>query len=191
MENTEKKVKNKGNAFWKQRSKHGRDKIFANPESLWAEAESYFQWCDTHTIGRNKLMRPYTLHGLCFYLKIGFTTWQLYKKRPEFKEMTEQIELVIYNNKFTGASIGIFNGNIIARDLGLVDKQDHTIGQQKQQDLSMLTDDELMIYWDLQKKIENGQQYTGGNVQTANLQLHNRIERSETPEAGRCIDGTN
>jgi hypothetical protein len=36
----------KGNQFWKLRSKHGRDKLFASPELLLESACEYFQWCD-------------------------------------------------------------------------------------------------------------------------------------------------
>ena len=35
-----------------------------------------------------------------------------------------KIEEIIYNQKFEGAAVGIFNSNIIARDLGLSDKKD-------------------------------------------------------------------
>lgn len=36
----------KGNQFWKLRSKHGRDKLFATPELMWEAACEYFEWCD-------------------------------------------------------------------------------------------------------------------------------------------------
>ena len=36
----------KNNSFWKQRQKHGRDKIFASPDALWSAACEYFAWCD-------------------------------------------------------------------------------------------------------------------------------------------------
>ena len=36
----------KGNQFWKLRSKHGRDKLFATPDLLWEAACEYFEWCD-------------------------------------------------------------------------------------------------------------------------------------------------
>ena len=38
----------KGNQFWKLRSKHGRDKLFATPDLLWQAACEYFEWCDKH-----------------------------------------------------------------------------------------------------------------------------------------------
>jgi hypothetical protein len=36
----------KSNQFWKLRSKHGRDKLFATPELLWEASVEYFEWCD-------------------------------------------------------------------------------------------------------------------------------------------------
>jgi hypothetical protein len=38
----------KGNQFWKLRSKHGRDKLFATADLLWEAACEYFEWCDEH-----------------------------------------------------------------------------------------------------------------------------------------------
>lgn len=185
----EKKGKNIGNQFWKLRSKHGKDKIFANPDLLWQEACNFFEWCDRHPIGRNKLMRPYTLKGLCIFLDIAFTTYQLYKKREEFKEVIERIEMICDTQKFTLAATNYLNANIISRDLGLVDKQEHTLDK-KEADLSVLTDDELKLYYQLQQKIQNGQQFTAGTIQTENIRLHNGVERSEAPEAGSGTIGT-
>ena len=36
----------------------------------------------------------------------------------------DDIEKIIYRQKFEGAAAGLLNANIIARDLGLRDKQD-------------------------------------------------------------------
>jgi hypothetical protein len=85
----------KGNKFWKLRSKHGRDKLFATPELLWEAACEYFEWCEQNPffedqvqkikgiIGYDgekqiygekiihepiKKMRPFTIHALCLYL---------------------------------------------------------------------------------------------------------------------------
>jgi len=35
-----------GNQFWKLRSEHGRDKLFATPSLMWDAACEYFQWCE-------------------------------------------------------------------------------------------------------------------------------------------------
>jgi hypothetical protein len=193
----DKRIKNQ---FWKERSKHGRDKIFESPELLFEEACKYFQWCDEHPLQEEKvfgtkyktkvdLMRAYTLQGLCLFLGITIKTWQRYRKRPDFSDKVEEIEMIIYDQKFTGAAVNLLNANIISRDLGLIDKQEHTLDR-KQGDLSALTDDELQIYYDLQKKIENGQHNTPGIIQTPEIQLHYRAERSESQETGGSFINT-
>jgi hypothetical protein len=127
----------KENQFWKLRSKHGRDKIFSNPEILWQEACTFFEWCDSNPLSEQKAfgtgkklsverMRAYTMKGLCYFLKIGESTYNDYKHRDEFKEVIEQIEQVLFNQKFTGAAAGLLNANIISRDLGLKDVADLT-----------------------------------------------------------------
>ena len=155
----------KGNEFWKLRSKHGRDKLFANPELLWEAACEYFQWCNDNpwmkmeqsraktsmkielesgeidTIEPDTLIglptaRPYTLTGLCLYLNCSASYFRTFKSiRNEIKDdkltdlekdfltIITRIEETIYTQKFEGATVGAFNANIIARDLGLIDKQ--------------------------------------------------------------------
>lgn len=134
----------KGNQFWKLRNKHGRDKLFASPELLWKAACEYFEWCDTTPLLEQKLfayqgdiqkdvvthMRPYTLTGLCFYLECSEAYFREFKSSTpkggeDFLTVIEQIEQIIYNQKFEGAAAGFFNANIIARDLGLKDVQNH------------------------------------------------------------------
>lgn len=135
----------KGNQFWKLRSKHGRDKLFATPELLWSAACEYFQWCDENPMieidYRGKFLekveipklRPYTLHGLCLYLDTSTSFWREFRSNckesaKDFLSVISRIEEIIYNQKFEGAASGFLNPNIIARDLGLADKQgiDHT-----------------------------------------------------------------
>lgn len=124
------------NKFWQLRSKHGRDKIFSTPSILWESACEYFQWCednpwqeqdwvgkDGDEVTKNKV-RPYTLSGLCVYLECGEQTLRDYGKREDFSEVYTRIEQIIRTQKFEGAATGFFNANIIARDLGLSDKQE-------------------------------------------------------------------
>lgn len=127
-----------GNQFWKARSKSGRDKIFKTPESLWSAAEEYFQWIEDNPLlegkaaqfqgkfvyGDVKKMRAMTIYGLCRFLHINFKTWQLYKERDDFIHITNEIEEIIKEQKFTGAAADLLNANIIARDLGLADKKE-------------------------------------------------------------------
>jgi hypothetical protein len=127
----------KGNQFWKNRSKHGRDKIFSSPEMLLQAAVEYFDWCDANPwykhdfVGKDATEvwkateRPYTMSGLCVYIGCCEQTIRDYKKeRKDFVEVITHIETIIYTQKFEGATVGAFNSNIIARDLGLRDKQD-------------------------------------------------------------------
>ena len=71
------------------------------------------------------LMRAYTWEGLELYL--GLTSLRHYKTDPDYKDFLQvigHIEKIIYAQKFTGAAAGLLNANIIARDLGLSDKQE-------------------------------------------------------------------
>lgn len=124
------------NQFWKLRSTHGREKIFHSKEQLWKEACEFFAWCDANPLVEEKVFgtgkrmevkhpRPYTIQGLCFFLEIGIRTWNDYKNKPgyeDFSPVIEQIELVVFEQKFSGAAVGFFAERLITRDLGLVDK---------------------------------------------------------------------
>lgn len=133
----------KGNEFWRLRSKHGRDKLFATPELLWEAACEYFEWCEENplyetkafayqgTIVTEKLpkMRAMTLSQLCMYLDCNEAYFRTFKSQlpddeKDFNTVIAKIEQIIYNQKFQGASADLLNANIIARDLGLKEKTD-------------------------------------------------------------------
>lgn len=141
-----------GNQFWKVRSSHGRNPIFASPDAMWEAACEYFEWVEANPLYEDKLtsyqgvnthepvakMRAMTIDGLCLFLDIGVQTFHDYKARDDFSEVTARIERVIRSQKFAGAAADLLNANIIARDLGLVDKTDVKVAL-----VSDLTDDEL------------------------------------------------
>lgn len=125
----------KNNKFWEARSKHGRDKLFATPELMWEAAVEYFKWCednpikDSRSFGQRDVQRPFTMQGLCAYLNCNAAYFRTFKAQlPEgekdFNTVIQDIEETIYRQKYEHAVIGIFKENIIARDLGLVDKQE-------------------------------------------------------------------
>lgn len=138
----------KGNQFWKLRSKHGRDKLFASPDLLWGAASEYFEWCDSNPLmevdyrGKDVTavelprMRAYTMEGLCLYLDVnvvyfnhfeeGLKNKEQSKEKQDFSKVITRIRDIIYTQKFTGAAAGFLNANIIARDLGLKEKSDLT-----------------------------------------------------------------
>jgi len=128
-----------GNEFWKQRTTHGRTKLFKTPESLLKAAYEYFQWCLENPLNEliiqgNKewavpKMRAMTESGLCIFLDIQRPTLDNYcsnKKYKEYFAVVSRIKDIIRTQKFEGAAAGLLNPNIIARDLGLSDKQEHT-----------------------------------------------------------------
>lgn len=135
----------KGNQFWKLRSKHGRDVIFKTPELLWEAACEYFEatdarkWVKKDWVGKDatevsrETETPYTLSGLCLYLDCSREWWNKFKNenREDFLQVVTRIDQIIYTQKFEGASVGAFNANIIARDLGLKEQTDLTTGGEK------------------------------------------------------------
>jgi len=135
-----------GNEFWKLRSKHGRDKIFATPELMLEAAYEYFQWCVDNPLievdfkGSHAMqveipkIRAFTLHGLCIYLDVNTVYFNQFEiglkgkdddEAKDFSKVITRIREIIYDQKFTGAAAGFLNPNIIARDLGLVDKSEN------------------------------------------------------------------
>ena len=148
-----------GNQNWKLRSKHGRDKIFSDPEILIDAVGEYFSWAEKNPWYRSEsirsgglagkvvkvpIERPLTLKALVHFLGISFDTWQLYKNRTEFCEIITTIEAYMYTQKLEGSIVGVFSGNIISRLLGLVDKKEQNIIEEKEEyDYSKLTTEEL------------------------------------------------
>jgi hypothetical protein len=72
------------------------------------------------------LPRATTLQGLWGFLDMSDTAWYQYVKKEEFREVTKEVTTRMYSHKFNGAAAGLFNPNIIARDLGLSEKVDNT-----------------------------------------------------------------
>lgn len=134
-----------GNEFWKLRSKHGRDKLFATPELMWDAACEYFQWCIDNPLievdfrGKNNekielpKMRAFTEIGLCHYLDCNTLYFNQFEKsligkdddfNRDFSKVCSRVRNIIRDQKFIGAAAGFLNANIIARELGLTEKQE-------------------------------------------------------------------
>jgi len=142
---------------------------FDSPEDMWQGACEYFEWMSSRPqyearpfqfkgmvfMQNIPKRRPFTLKGLLVFFDMSIYVWGGYKNRrgPGYAYIVEKIENVIYTQKFEGAAVDLFNANIIARDLGLRDSQEHTGPGggplQTQQiitqttDLTKLTDTEL------------------------------------------------
>lgn len=125
-----------GNRFWEARSSHGRSPIFAKPDDLWSAAVEYFEWVEENPLYEEKVfngkegivratiakMRAMTISGLCVFLDIDRKTWDAYREKPDFLHIVTRAEDVIRDQKFAGAAADLLNANIIARDLGLTEK---------------------------------------------------------------------
>lgn len=135
-----------GNNFWKQRSKHGRDKIISDASVMRLAIDEYFEMVSNRTIKRPELMKSGEMAGKQFDLEIldyptkpelalhlHFSSWDAlanYKGYgKDFLEVITYAESVLFNWKLKGAAAGVYNANIVSRDLGLVEKKevDHDI----------------------------------------------------------------
>lgn len=138
----------RGNKFWLNRAKHGREAIFSDPALLWGAACEYFDWADKNKLisvefnGKDAVeckvpkMRAFTMRGLSLYLGVHRAyifelkesllkprSKSRIKNRAELLEVIERIENVIYVQKFEGAAAGFLNANLVSRELGLAEKQ--------------------------------------------------------------------
>jgi hypothetical protein len=133
-----------GNQFWKARAKHGRDKIFKTPEAMLEAAFDYFEWVENNPLNKaivyqgtvsdkpEELMRAMTIKGLCIYWGVNSIYLSDFvgkldlgsKEGKDFNVVISTIKEIIETQKFEGASAGLLNPNIIARDLGLTDKKE-------------------------------------------------------------------
>jgi hypothetical protein len=130
----------KGNRFWEARSSHGANPKFKGPDELWSACVEYFEWVEDNPLYEDKItsyqgtnkhepiakMRAMTLSGLYDFLGISHTAWQSWRERDDLSAVTTRVERIIRRQKFEGAAADLLNPNIIARDLGLVDKQETT-----------------------------------------------------------------
>lgn len=134
-----------GNKFWNRRSKHGRDKLFASPELMWEAACEYFKWADENPLIEYKpmntpdgiemqeipKMRVYTLQALCLYMGVNTAYFRLFKNQQRegaeaYLKVISDIEDVIYNQKFEGASATLLSPSFIGKDIGLKERTDVT-----------------------------------------------------------------
>jgi len=129
--------------IWQKRTVLTQEQLFSKPATLLKAAYEYFNWVDENPylkeqnmvvdkaikLTTTKHQRPYTWVGLCLYLDLDESHFRWFKSdkhayTAEWKKVIGHLEKIIYDNKFHGACVGVFNANIISRDLGLIDKQE-------------------------------------------------------------------
>lgn len=160
-----------GNQLWRRRLTTGAPRKYETADDLQTEIIGYFEWLENNPLLEQKAfqfqgeiittdvpkMRAATLVGLCLYVGISRKTWLDWKaNRPDLLNIMETAEEGIYNQKFEGASAGLLKENIIARELGLADKQD--TNHSGNVSLSDLSEDELQARLDkYNRKAQEGQ----------------------------------
>lgn len=126
----------KGNVYWKlaQNFGNGVPKLYT-PEKFWEGALQYFAEYPNEPLYDSKMTskgeivevpkpRAMSIPSLCAFLGISSATFYNYKNDKAFVEVISRIQDIMYAQKFEGASAGVFESNIIARDLGLANKQE-------------------------------------------------------------------
>ncbi len=117
------------------------NKNIESPEKLYELFEKYITACKANpkkeSIWSHKLDKqvtldretPLTWDGFDLYLRkakiLACTDDYRYNKEDRYTEYANIIRVIgqeIYNDKYSGAAAGVFNANIIARDLGLSEK---------------------------------------------------------------------
>jgi len=156
-----------GNKAWEARTKHGRNHKYT-PKQLETACYEYFNWVHNNPLMAAEtvkhqgagdvmavpVMRAMNIRALCDYLKISQNTWKSYKTNADFLNICEEVENIIWSQKFEGAAAGLLNHAIIARELGLADKQDHTVkGELKTIDKEMSLEEATRIYQDNLKSL--------------------------------------
>lgn len=141
----------KGNTAWKAAviaGTTGRSKAFGSPIELFGHFIEYCEsvdgnvWHKVDFRGKDAervdipMIMPYTWDGFDNYLFMKGIISNLddYKSNKEgryadFADIVTRIGKIITDRKLTGATLNIFNVNIVARELGLADKTEtkHTV----------------------------------------------------------------
>lgn len=139
----------KDNKYWMLREKHGRDRIYETVEDLAEEIICYIEWNEEspwykteqlkkpvligvdkdgnklyQTIAQIPTARPMSIGGLCDHLGIHEKTWKEYGKREDFRALVSRTEQFIKTQQWEGATVGVFQHNIISYTLGMIQKQE-------------------------------------------------------------------
>lgn len=138
-----------GNNFWTLRETHGRDREYESVQEMADMIVSYVEWAHStpwlkpeqlkkpvikevksdgtkvyETIVMIPTERPLSIKALCDHLGIHHKTWKTYGKREDFRALVSRTEQFIESQQWEGATVGVFRENIIARTLGLIDKNE-------------------------------------------------------------------
>jgi hypothetical protein len=130
-----------GNQYWTFAEFKGRKKKLT-PEEWYNKVVQYMEHMQTQVWVKKEPIKsgemagelidiptktPLSIGSLCIHSGIDQNTFYRYlseKGYEEYWEITTWAKQTIENQQFEGATVGAYNPNIIARTLGLADKQD-------------------------------------------------------------------
>lgn len=135
----------------------GRPKVYECETELYEKCLKYFERLKkspvkikrkTREKGKtvffwDEFPRAPTLSGLCEFIGVHENTWRKYEKDPQFMWVTTRVRAWMYDEKFQGAAVNIYNANIIAQELGLKSRVEHSQeGETLEEFLQGLEEDE-------------------------------------------------
>lgn len=120
-------------------------RLFDSPRTLWEQCLLYFNWMDSNPMYASEQIkkpqasgvegvppemlidvpkkRPYTKKGLCIFLGVGDNFFRREdNKTEEYAEVFDMVDNVIFDQQYSGAAANFFNGQIVGKMLGLVEK---------------------------------------------------------------------
>jgi hypothetical protein len=126
----------KGNTYYLLAKNWCKRKSY-EPDALWEKALEYFKWNGENPLKEQRVfgsgykttvnkMRAMSISGFCVFASISRSTFSDYNKDEPYTDICEQIKAIIYQQKFEGASADLLNASIIAREIGLTDKVEHS-----------------------------------------------------------------
>lgn len=169
-----------GNKFWMQRTKHGRDKLFSDPEIFWEECVRYFNWCEENPLyeedfrGKDadrveiRKMRAFTWTGLEVFLDCDLRRYRAAVSdennmmsldlTEDFVRVIARVSKIMYTQQYEGAAAGLINSNLAARYLSLSDKSEvkqTNINSQDYVNYTELSDETLKEITHASKRLES------------------------------------
>jgi hypothetical protein len=128
--------------LWDMVNLGGQPRKFETQEELYNACLKYFEWATDNPIydikpfhfqgvvTLEKIPKPriFTVQGMCLFLNINRDSWYQWAKEDRYSDTVKAINNIIFEQKYSGAAVDIFNSGLVARDLGLRDITaiDHT-----------------------------------------------------------------
>ena len=74
------------------------------------------------------MQAPMTLETFCLYCDMAPATYQGYRKRPDYSDVTSMIDAAIFANNYEMGSLGLIHAGLVARKHGMAEHADVSSG---------------------------------------------------------------